>query len=1042
MKELTMKLKYVIGFACVALLGASAVQSAPRNDKYPPPRFAAGLTTDAFIDANKIFSYLTNDGGFARDFVGQLNINGGGGMVYPYAGLANIANGQANSSCIFAAGLWAGAIDSVSAETLITMSEFSSEFTPGTMVGGTFSADDPRFRPYKLYKDSMASNPNADYTNWPVADGAPVDSAGNPLLTGDQMVWSVFNDADPSKHTNDAGSTSPMGIEVQQSTFGFNREDALGNIIFLRYKITNKGSKTLQKMFISLWCDPDLGGFTDDLVGSDVDLSLGYCYNSSNNDQVYGSNPPAVGFDFFQGPLDSTGDMADTAIMWGQKFPGFRNFPLASFNKYINGTDPNNRTETYGFMNGLDKSGAALIDPTTSLPTKFFGNGDPTTGQGFLDSDPADRRFMLSTGPITFRPGDSTEVIAAVIVGQAIDRLTSISLMKFYDKFAQSAYELNFNLPVPPDPPVVEVSELSNEVVLSWGNKSEVNHGTYPFQGYTVYQGESPTGPWKTLRTSDIADGNAIIFDDQFDLSSGLVLNKPVQLGNDGGIRREISITQDAIGGGRLANSTDYWFRVEAYTFDPVKTPKVLTTSVVVGATPQGDMAGTTFNNSYADTLSVTHLSGSSDGAVMPFVVDPGSLIDASYNVIFHVDTTSGNTLWDLVRDTGAGPENVVTNQLNQTGDNDYMIIDGLLVKVTGPSVPGMKDWDIPAGTRRFTWASADFGFEGFSGAMGWGSPFGVFGGGAEPVSKADLKNVLLVLAQVDTLGNFDAVNDTNVSFAYRHGRGFGAPPAQPGFAPFIVNTAGAGYDYQDFTKSVPLSAWNMDVTPPQRLAVGFLENNAVNGLVDGKWFPGDFNNFDNVAGSGPREWLWIYDAPYSTTPDPNFQVEIIGNPTPVMWWLTPNRRGNVPFSPGGTGEDQFLILANKVNTPVDTFTFTSVSASTVASLRDEDLSRVKTVPNPYYLFSNYEADQFSRDLRFTNLPPKCTIRIFSLSGELVRTLDKDDASQSWMTWNTQTDNGLPVASGIYMYIVTAPNGAKKIGKMAIFTESEQLQNF
>ena len=50
-------------------------------------------------------------------------------------------------------------------------------------------------------------------------------------------------------------------------------------------------------------------GFTDDLVGCDTlpdgtgkPRSLGYVYNSTNNDGGYGSKPPALGYDFFQGP--------------------------------------------------------------------------------------------------------------------------------------------------------------------------------------------------------------------------------------------------------------------------------------------------------------------------------------------------------------------------------------------------------------------------------------------------------------------------------------------------------------------------------------------------------------------------------------------------------------------------------------------------------------------------------------------------------------------------------------------------------------------
>ncbi|MFQ5608489.1 MAG: hypothetical protein ACE5GA_11120, partial [Candidatus Zixiibacteriota bacterium] len=545
-----MKLKTTIALLVGLTLLAASLLARPRMDRPPALYKSATPVTDATIDANRVFSYVTNLGTFARDNVGVLNLAGGGGMVYPFAGLANIANGQANKTCVFASGIWIGGIDSTVGspnigDTLMTISEFSEENVPGPMLGGTFQTDNPSFRVYKLYRDSLASNPNADYLAWPVADGAPVDSLGAPELTGDQMLWSVFNDADPAAHGNDAGSTLPMGIEIQMSTFAFTREGALGDIIFLRYKIMNKGNKNLRQVYISLWSDPDLGGFADDLVGSDTALSLGFVYNATSADAVYGSRPPAVGYDFFQGPLVAS--PGSTGRMWGIPQPGFTNLGLVSFNKYINGTDPDFAAESYMYQNGLDaKAAAPLIDPTTGLVTKFFGSGDPVTGTGFLDSNPADRRFMLNTGPIDFNPGDSTEVIAAIIVGQGNDRKSSITLMKFFDETAQSTFDNFFQPPVPPAAPVVSVANLPNEITLTWGNESELSPGDFDFQGYTVYQGPTVTGPWTRLLTADVIDTIAVVLERELDLASGELVELPKQLGSNSGLQRFAAFTDDA----------------------------------------------------------------------------------------------------------------------------------------------------------------------------------------------------------------------------------------------------------------------------------------------------------------------------------------------------------------------------------------------------------------------------------------------------------------------------------------------------------------
>ncbi len=1053
-----MKQKAIIVLSLLAL-AVSAFALAPLGGKLSQKESLI-RDTGTWIDVNQILMFVTNKGSFAYDQGGLLGKNDG--LYFPFTSLEDIADQSNNTSVIFAAGIWVGAVDVATGDTLVTIAEYADDWYPGPMIGNTFdpgSDTDPADRVYKLHADSLASNPNQDYTEWPVADGAPVDSNGNPAMLGDQMLWSVFNDANPAPHTNDASSAIGMGLEIRQTTFAFDRTDALANIVFVKYQIYNKGTLTLADMFVSLWADPDLGNAGDDLVGSDTVLSLGYCYNEGN-DSDYGSDPPAVGFDFFQGPLIFTGDNADTARMWDTTFVGYLNMGMTSFNKYINGTDPQNLTWTYQYMNGLD---ASLNGAPLANGTKFYGPGDPTTGVGDLDFASSDRRYMLTTGPFNFAPGDSTEILAAVIVGQGGDRLSSISVLKFNDKFAQQAYDNNFQLLQPPAAPAVEVHQLDGRVVLEWIKTSEVSPGDYPFQGYSVFQGISAaaTDPWTRIANFDIVDGVAIIIDEVLDPLTGVIEQRAIKFGSDNGVTRFIGISNDIINAGPLNNSTEYFFKVEAYSYnsDPVATPKTLTSATIVSATPQRPVAGIELGNVFNDTLAVTHVSGISDGTVIPFIVDPEALTGDSYMVTFF------DTVLVTVVDTGMGPESTFTNavywnlenvtqstmlvvkQFNQTGDNDYEIVDGFLLKVTGPPVPGMRDWDIPNGTRRFTWANADgFGWEGFNGAIGWGGPGDVFGS-YTPMPPSSHVSVLLILAQVDTLDGSDTLgsfafdpNDVNVSYAYRYGRAFTSPPAQPGFVPFMIDVTLGGYRYQDFAQSVPLSAWNVDVNPPQRLAVGYLENNQVDGRVDGKWFPGSFGNYDNTAGSGPREWLWIFLEDYSTTPNAAYQGDAIGDSMPILWWLTVNRRGVVPFSPGGTGEDEFLILSNHINTPTDVFTF-SAPAPSVSTSGEDFLADINVAPNPYYLFGGYDASKINRVLKFRNLPEKCTISIYNLAGDFITSLEKDDLT-SEIAWNIANDFNVPVASGIYIYVVDAPGFGQKIGKMAIFTEIEILGQY
>ncbi|MCH7495780.1 MAG: T9SS type A sorting domain-containing protein, partial [Candidatus Marinimicrobia bacterium] len=374
-------------------------------------------------------------------------------------------------------------------------------------------------------------------------------------------------------------------------------------------------------------------------------------------------------------------------------------------------------------------------------------------------------------------------------------------------------------------------------------------------------------------------------------------------------------------------------------------------------------------------------------------------------------------------------------------------------VKILGPP-PGVKSWSIPNGTRRFTWAGASFGFEGFNGAIGWGSPNSVFGGGPPGVPAANILNVLLKLAPATDTGDlttptFDTSHE-NVSYAYRYGRNFAAAATQPQFAPFIINAVG-GYSYQDFTKSVPLSAWDTEADPPRRLALGFLENNQPRsgagggGMVDGVWWPPPSSAGNNVAGSGPQEWLWIFNADYSETPDPSYQVEAISNPLPIMYWLTVARRGTgVSFEDG----DEFQIVANHVNATADKFTFASDAPLTEAAQAVADVSLINVFPNPYIGINTLETNAFDRFVRFTHMPEKANIRIFNIAGVHVRTLVKDDPTTQYFDWNLLNKNQLPVASGIYIAYLSdliAADGTKmgtKVIKIAIVRERQFLTNF
>jgi hypothetical protein len=899
----------------------------------------------------------------------------------------------------------------------------------------------------------------------------------------DQTMYYVSNDLNASLTVNLAGC-NPIGLEVHRTFWGYNRQGALGNTIFGSTLVINKSGAPIDSMFMVQWSDPDLGDSGDDYAGCDVGRSFGFIYNGRPNDATYGKEVPCSGYDFFQGPI-VPGLPSDSAVFQLQYRHGFKNLGMSTFVFFINGSttygDPaqgsGGNTGWYYLMNArVAATGAEFINPLTHQPTKFTLDGDPVTGQGWLDGmeglTPGDRRICLVTGPFNMANGDTQELVVATLVGLGGDRISSIAVAKWYSDLAQFAYNSLFNIANPPPAPRVSVAPLNGEVSLNWGDPTyytpleATNSGGYLFEGYNVYQMAQPAFDKNTaihLATYDLINAITTVFDDVYDDATGYVLKKPVQFGTDSGIKRTYQTTNDAIKSTNLVNGTTYYFAVTSYSVnpDPLAKPTNLESSPqVLTVVPQTPIPGTVVAPA-GDTLAVTQTAlpgGSmSEGETIPIVVDPYKATGHQYKVTFHnvkeLDENGDTvdvTLWDL-KDVTANKV-LLKDQRNQTGDEDYAVVDGLFVKVTGPANAGMREWSIPSGTRRFSPVGGytGLGLEGFStagdptaydpanGTMGMAGHF-AFGGIGTTLKPADYHNVLLKLAVVDNVGKWDpkaTPADANYSRAYRYLRAAGSAPAKPEFAPWIINTA-SGYPYQDYGYAVPFSAWDMETTPPTRLAVGSFENNVTAGDVDGRYWPGT----TDVANSGRREFAFIFKSPYTgDTPDPSLQVNMSGNTsTPLMWVMTCARRAEVAWAAG----DQFEIFASHQNTPFTEFAFTApVPVKVDPTQAAADVDKLNVYPNPYIGFNPLEANKYQRFVTFTHLPSHAVLRVFNLAGILIRTMEKNDPGQ-FLQWDLRNESGFPVSSGMYVVYVDMPElGKTKILKLGVIPEQQFIDRW
>ena len=145
-------------------------------------------------------------------------------------------------------------------------------------------------------------------------------------------------------------------------------------------------------------------------------------------------------------------------------------------------------------------------------------------------------------------------------------------------------------------------------------------------------------------------------------------------------------------------------------------------------------------------------------------------------------------------------------------------------------------------------------------------------------------------------------------------------------------------------------------------------------------------------------------------------------------------------FSRPAAGDTAVIVLSKLFRTG-DVFEFTNTAQKVDPGLAKNSLDKIKVVPNPYVAASTWEErNPFStgrgpRSIHFIHLPPRCTIRIFTVSGELVAKLNHDvggNITDGTEEWNLLTRDNLAAAYGVYIYHIDAPDIGEKVGKFAV----------
>ena len=105
------------------------------------------------------------------------------------------------------------------------------------------------------------------------------------------------------------------------------------------------------------------------------------------------------------------------------------------------------------------------------------------------------------------------------------------------------------------------------------------------------------------------------------------------------------------------------------------------------------------------------------------------------------------------------------------------------------------------------------------------------------------------------------------------------------------------------------------------------------------------------------------------------------------------------------------------------------------ADVQKNALSLINVVPNPYYAYSEYETNRLDTRVKITNLPAKCNITIYNLSGKLIKSFKIDHSTDDtekrvyFIDWDMKNNQAIPIASGVYLIHVEVPGIGETIIK-------------
>lgn len=904
----------------------------------------------------------------------------------------------------------------------------------------------------------------------------------------DQESYFVMNDYDNDEFSFYPDSTDSLrrGLGLEVAVRGYQwAHVAAEDIIIWTYWITNKGTSTLDSVVFGMYGDADIGDDgdqRDDDSWFDQVNDIVYQWDHDNWSNAKGGFRPAYfGWKFLESPGNSTDgidndgdglidesqfDGIDNDGDWDPEFDDLGTDGLGPQHQEYTGPDADG---TEG--NGVPDLGEPNFEYTDNGEsdqiglTSFFAATWPNITAsddeklwdqlkpGFFSvpEQTVDITFLYGSGYFTLQPGERKKFSVAMLFGEDNDDILRNAVTM------QAIYDADYNFAKPPKKPTLTAVPGDGVVTLYWDDVAETSRDPvygYDFEGYRIYRATDPAllEPWIITDAYGHLTYRKPIA--QFDLDDGLAGLHPVSfngvqfnVGTDSGLRHYWSDTT-------VQNGQKYYYAIASYDkgyyenfYDlglseypdlqnlvPTECAIIVKQSPsgaieelgvnVAEVTPNAPSAGYVPANLLSDEPGFfAHDSGNATGKLSLKLIDPNK-IHAGWRYAVEFTKAGAVTSYavqnlQVFTDTitfSGGWSNVFRQNL-VPGSLTLTSLDGQVIYVEDTDFT----LDPTLGILEAISANIPDGGQVRAAYRYYPLPYSTLIHNETLNPLFDGMQIMVQNTPLALLPDSSGWIAGDCDYIPRIGT-YGAPyPAD-----YEIRWEGSHGDSvssdEFFGVAAPFTIWNITDDLPARYVI--LETNQ-----DKIWDPAE----NIVILSGTTGSNTNYNVKFTVD---SLQIDtlfdaiadtIIGFDTTI-----------VAINHVEAG-DVIGIYCSKPFSSKDVYSFTTTTATTDLSRAHDELGRIAVVPNPYVIAASWEPQHVyvsgrgQRKVDFIHLPRECTIRIFTMAGFLVKTIDHFSALEDGSEpWDMLSRDGLEIAYGIYIYHVDAPGVGEKIGKFAV----------